>query len=97
LSGHYSSRSLLASFCSPAAGSCLEVTHQCVDGFTPSTELLIVGETRDAADDVAREIVTRRWALFGLHRFSLRQLASALAATDFRRLSVSRQPADCLV
>ena len=85
LSGHESSRSSLAIFCSPAAGSRLEAAYQFVDAFTPSTELLIVGETRDAVDDFAREIVTRRGALFGLHRFSLRQLASTLAATELAR------------
>ena len=82
---------MLAIVHSPAAGSRLEAAHQFVDGFARSTELLIVGETRDAVDDFAREIVTRRGALFGLHRFSLRQLASALAATELarRRLAIA--------
>ncbi len=85
MSGDQSSRSSLAIFSSPAAGSRLETAHQFVDTFAPSDELLIVGETRDAVDDFAREIVRRRGALFGLHRFSLRQLASSLAAAELAR------------
>ncbi len=75
----------LALFVSPAAGSRLEAAHQFVDTFTASTELLIVGETRDAVDDFARDVVIRRGASFGLHRFSIRQLASTLAATELAR------------
>ena len=85
MSGQQSSRSSLGIVCSPSAGSRLEAAHQFINAFAPSDELLIVGETRDAVDDFAREIVTRRGALFGLYRFSLRQLASTLAATELAR------------
>ena len=37
---------------------------------------LIVGATRGAADDLAREVAARLPATFGLHRFSLTQLAA---------------------
>jgi ATP-dependent helicase/nuclease subunit B len=46
--------------------------------FPPATELLIIGTGRDAVDDFVREL--RPWpATFGLHRFSLTQLATRLA------------------
>lgn len=43
-------------------------------------EVLIVGATREAADDLARSIAVERGATVGLHRFSLAQLAARLAA-----------------
>ncbi|HMI92171.1 MAG TPA: hypothetical protein VK509_12435, partial [Polyangiales bacterium] len=49
-------------------------------GFTAGTELLLVGATRDAIDDLVRGLAPERGATFGLHRFSLTQLAAQLAA-----------------
>ena len=43
--------------------------------------MLIVSATRGAADDLARDLARREAATFGLHRFSLAQLAARLAAT----------------
>ena len=85
MSGPQPSNSPLAIVCSPSAGSRLGAAHHFVDTFASSAELLVVGETRDAVDDFAREIVMRRGASFGLHRLSLRQLASTLAATELAR------------
>ena len=45
----------------------------------PDTEVVIVGATRGAADDLARGAVRRSGASFGWHRFSLLQLAARLA------------------
>jgi hypothetical protein len=89
-SGYVSSQSPLTIFCSPAAASRLDAGHRFIESFDPSAELLLVGETRDAVDDLAREVVARRGASFGLHRLSLRQLASSLAATESLRAAVSR-------
>ena len=47
--------------------------------FPPDTELLIVAATRGAADDFARAMALER-ATFGLHRFSLTELAARAAA-----------------
>jgi hypothetical protein len=52
-----------------------------VDRFPPSTELIVVGATRGAADDFAREIGRHR-STFGLHRFSLIELAARAAALE---------------
>ena len=84
-SGHVSSQPPLTIFCSSAAASRLDAGHQFIESFEPSAELLLVGETRDAVDDLAREVVARRGASFGLHRLSLRQFASSLAATELAR------------
>src|SRR5215831_16119441 len=48
--------------------------------FSPGTEVLIVAASRGAADDLVRRISNRRSATFGLHRFTLTQLAARLAA-----------------
>lgn len=42
-------------------------------------ETLIVGATRDAADDLARDVAGTLGSTFGVHRLSLRQLALRLA------------------
>src|SRR5688500_16612929 len=51
---------------------------------TPSSEVLIVGASRGAADDLARLVAKHAGATFGLARFSLMELAARAAA---RRLA----------
>src|SRR4051812_14478154 len=47
----------------------------------PSTEeILIVGATLDAANEISRQTVRAKGAAFGRHRLSLPQLAAAIAA-----------------
>jgi ATP-dependent helicase/nuclease subunit B len=46
----------------------------------PATEILIVSASREAADDLTRDLARERPATFGLYRFSLTQLAARLAA-----------------
>ena len=48
-------------------------------------EVLLVGQTREAADELARALVTEAGATFGLHRFGLRQLAWRVAAVELAR------------
>ena len=43
-------------------------------------DVLIVGASRGAADDLARSIAATKGATIGLHRYSLTQLAARLAA-----------------
>jgi ATP-dependent helicase/nuclease subunit B len=50
-----------------------------VRSFPPATELLIIGASRDAVDDFIRDLARSVQATFGLHRFSLTQLAARLA------------------
>src|SRR5206468_7972173 len=64
---------------SSSAQSRLRAAAAFVRRFSPDTELLIVAATRGAADDFARAIALDR-ATFGLHRFSLTELAARAAA-----------------
>ncbi len=66
---------------SAAAATRLAAAHRFLDALSPATEALVVGATREAVDDLVREQSVRRGATFGLHRFSLRQLAVRVTAT----------------
>jgi ATP-dependent helicase/nuclease subunit B len=46
----------------------------------PAEEMLIVGATLDAANELSRRIAEERGAAFGWHRLTLSQLATAIAA-----------------
>ena len=61
---------------STSAQSRLAAAHGFLESLTPASEALIVGAARDAVDDFARDVAVRRGATFGLHRFSLRRLAT---------------------
>lgn len=67
-------------FRSPAAADRLAAAAAFVHRFPGATEVLIVGASRDAADDLARRVTARRGATFGLHRTSLTGLAMRCAA-----------------
>src|SRR5207244_4210426 len=54
-----------------------------------ATEVLIVGASREAADDLARRITAARGVTFGLYRASLTQLAARFAATELARLGAA--------
>jgi hypothetical protein len=56
----------------------LEAAAAFVAGWPPATEVIVVGATRDAADDFCRQAAVARGAIFGLHRFTLGQLASRI-------------------
>src|SRR5262249_33084257 len=45
----------------------------------PAEELLVIGATLDAANELARSIVHSAGSVFGWHRLSLAQLAATLA------------------
>jgi ATP-dependent helicase/nuclease subunit B len=46
----------------------------------PAEQLLIIGPSLDAANELARGVVQTSGSAFGWHRFTLPQLAAALAA-----------------
>ncbi len=48
-------------------------------------EMLLVGQTREAADDLARGVAMEIDATFGLHRLGLRELARRVAEVDLAR------------
>jgi len=66
---------------STAAAARLEAAREFLAGQPPASELVIVGASRGAADDLARGIARRVGATFGLSRFSLTELAARAAAT----------------
>jgi len=51
-----------------------------LDQFPPGDEVLLLGASRGAVDDLARAIAVDKGATFGLHRLSFTQLAARLAA-----------------
>ena len=50
-------------------------------GHPPGSEVVIVGASRGAADDLARDVGRRAGATFGLTRFSLTEVAARAAAS----------------
>src|SRR5256886_6548436 len=80
---------MLKVFHSPSAAERLTAANAFVERVPASTEVLIVGACRDAADDLARRVTAARGATFGLHRASLTQLAVRFAAAEMARLGVA--------
>ncbi|HEY6291603.1 MAG TPA: PD-(D/E)XK nuclease family protein [Terriglobia bacterium] len=60
-----------------------------VASFPPAAERLLVGASREAVDHFARTTSLSSRATFGLHRFTLTQLAAHLATADFARRGLS--------
>src|ERR1700687_5332331 len=65
---------------STSAADRLEAAERFLAARSLSAEVVIVGASRGAADDLARAIASRTGATFGLARFSLTELASRVAA-----------------
>ncbi|MCA1561107.1 MAG: hypothetical protein LC804_12855 [Acidobacteria bacterium] len=65
---------------SSSAASRLAAARAFVRSCPAEADIVIVAPTRGAADDFARSVVGERGATFGVHRFSLTQLAGRLAA-----------------
>jgi CRISPR/Cas system-associated exonuclease Cas4 (RecB family) len=67
---------------SASAAIRLHEARQFLDTFSPGTEVLLLGASRGAVDDLSRTIAMEKGATFGLHRLSFTQLAARLAATE---------------
>ena len=71
---------------SPSAADRITAATNFILSFAAATELVLVGASRDAIDDLIRALGHLSGATFGLHRFSFTQLAARLAtrklATD---------------
>ncbi len=65
---------------SPAGSVRLSAAVEFLAAIPAGTEALVVAASRGAADDLVRRLAAGRRATFGLHRFSLAQLAGRLAA-----------------
>ena len=66
---------------SSSAAERLAYAREALAGVTPGEPVVIVGASRGAADDLARDIARSRPATFGVQRFSLMQLAARTALT----------------
>jgi ATP-dependent helicase/nuclease subunit B len=76
-------------FTSSSAAERTSAASQFVNSFPEGTEILMVGASREAADDLARAECSARQATFGLHRSSLIQLAARLAIPTLAKLGVA--------
>jgi ATP-dependent helicase/nuclease subunit B len=65
---------------SPSAAHRLDAARAFLSGRSAATELIIVGASRGAADDLARSVARQRGATFGMTRFSITELAARAAA-----------------
>jgi ATP-dependent helicase/nuclease subunit B len=76
-------------FESPSAAARLGAARAFVERAPVPAEVLIVGASRGAADDLARDVTAARGASFGVHRASLTQLAVRFAAVEMARLGLA--------
>jgi CRISPR/Cas system-associated exonuclease Cas4 (RecB family) len=76
---------------STSAAVRLDAAVQFLETCSASTEVVVVGATRGAADDFVRSVARRAAATFGLTRFGLTELAARASAS--RLAAVRRAPA----
>ena len=74
---------------SPAAVDRIEAATAFLTSLPAGTEALVIGASREAADDLVRRVTASVGASFGTHRASLLQLAARLAAPELARLGVA--------
>jgi len=65
---------------SSSAAVRLDAARGFLGGRLPGSEVVVVGASRGAADDLARDLARRAGATFGLTRFSLTEVAARAAA-----------------
>src|SRR5213080_339399 len=91
--------SLMRVVLSSSAAVRLEAARGFLGGRPPGSEVVIVGASRGAADDLARDVARRAGATFGLTRFSLTEFAARAAAARVaaaRRLPGSQAGAEAI-
>jgi hypothetical protein len=64
---------------SPSSAERIAAATEFIRSFAAATELLLVGSSREAFDDLVHGLAHRSKATFGLHRFSFTQFAARLA------------------
>jgi ATP-dependent helicase/nuclease subunit B len=70
---------------SASAAERIEAARAFLAALPAGAEAVVVGASRDAADDLVRGLTERAGATFGLHRASLTQLAARVAAMELAR------------
>jgi hypothetical protein len=84
---------------STSSAARLDAARHFLDHRPPAAEVVIVGASRGAADDLARSVARRAGATFGLTRFSLTELAARAAAARIagaRRLPGTQAGAEAI-
>ena len=76
---------MLQVFESGCAAERLDTARKFLSGVSANTEVIVVGNSRTAADDFVRDRSTESNATFGVHRFSLTQLAVRFAVSGMGR------------
>ena len=78
----HSGDSIITAIQSGSAAVRVREARRFLDRFEPGAEVLLLGASRGAVDDLARAISLERGATFGLHRLSFTQLAARLAVLE---------------
>ena len=73
---------------SPAGEARIEAALAFLASVPAAAEVMVVGASREAADDLARRATVAAAARFGVHRASLAQLAARVAAGELTRLGL---------
>ncbi|MEW5852467.1 MAG: PD-(D/E)XK nuclease family protein [Myxococcota bacterium] len=76
---------MVSAFRSSSGLARLQHVARVLRGLPPDQEVLVVGATREAVNDFIRILPAGKGATFGLHRFTLLQLAAHLSATELAR------------
>ena len=76
----YGASWMLRVFQSSSAAERVAAATEFIGSFPAATELILVGPSHELIDDLVRSFAQKVGATFGLHRFSLTQLARRLAA-----------------
>src|SRR5262245_17915 len=80
---------VLRIFESGSAVERLDAAREFLREFSAATEVIVVGNSREAADDLVRAVARQASATFGLHRFSLTQLAARFSAAEMAGLGLA--------
>jgi CRISPR/Cas system-associated exonuclease Cas4 (RecB family) len=79
---------------SASAAERIEAAQSFLQSLSPGEEVVVIGASREAADDLVRRVSAIGAATFGLHRVSLTQLAARMAAGEMARAGAA--PASAL-
>src|SRR5262245_59122314 len=74
---------------STAAVDRIDAATQFLAALPPGGEAVVIGASREAADDLVRRVTVSVGASFGIHRASLLHLAARIAAPELARLGVA--------
>ena len=74
---------------SPSAAERIAAAAKFIRSFAAATELVLVGSSREAVDDLVRGLALGSGATFGLHRFSFTQFAARLAIGNLAAAGVT--------